>query len=934
MINNPIPFRNRISGAIAVFALTLFGVFPLRAEDVFVSASLGTVAASNNVCPPSCFAGSVSASGSASFSSASPQPPQGGRRSRFGFADGCTWSVQPDSYPGATLFVNNGTAPLQSPGVYKIYATLPAVTSCSSNIVVNMTVSGGGGDLSDPSGVGMATVPVYAFQATNTPHTWIHIGYITNTVANPIVLFSFASATPALASANRWYMDTIRFENIGDPCFGSGATQLGITGPLAAGGTNVTVTGVTAGATNVTVYANAVQIGATNFAGGFAAGSLQVTTTALVQNESITATQMKNGCTSQPSSGGLVGGGPNAQLRAFVTCWKNSANAGPIGASSSAPGSGFFYMLGATGLQAGFGSAPLGGRTLPPGACWQLVSLQNAVDDAIDSNSGGHVTNTDNFCSLEGLVFAIDSTDNGPYDIYVDEIKSGDTVVEDFEGYAVGTTNIFSAPNAAALPVPSAVYLGAPNSSLISANHAFSGSKSCRIQWQWRDGNNIRWAHIVANATAAKRFPQLDTHQPITARILVLPVGETTSHVFNGVVGSVTNSAASYSGTTNTLGVTVSGTGPFTYQWTLNGGGLPNSSTDRTYTIDGSGSGISVADNGTYSVAVSDGTCTETRTLQFTAIDPIPTITNQPANAIVLSGSTASVMSVGADGHTPGGYPLTYQWRSNGVDITDQTLDTLWITNASVADVLSYDVVVANSFGSTTSAVATLSVTTVAPGTGTGLRGEYRTLHFPANPFTGPISLTRTDAVVNLNLGNGSPDASISADNYTVRWTGQVQALGTDIYSFVTRTDDGVRLWVDGQLLINKWQAQAPTSWTNSIALTGNQKYDLVMEYYEAAVSSVAELNWFSASGSIPYTTVPQSQLYPAGASVPSIPALNYAQSDGTNLILSWSGIGTLTLVSSTNVLGPYTNIVGSVVSPYTNVIGNERQKYFRLQVQ
>ena len=500
-----------------------------------------------------------------------------------------------------------------------------------------------GNDLADATGVGSAAVPVTAFRSTNSVSTWIHIGYITNTVADPTVTFTFVSATPALAGGIRWYMDTIRFENIGDPCFGSGATQVGVTGPLAAGGTNVTVTDVTAGATNVTVYANAVEIGATNFAGGFAAGSVIVPTSPMNQGDSITATQTKSGCTSAPSTAGLAGGGPNAQIRAFFTCWKNPTNAGPIGASSSVPASGFFYMLGATGLESGFGSAPLGGITLPPGVCWQTVTLKNAVNDAIDSNSGAHVTNTDAFCSLEGMIFAIETGDNGPYDIYVDQIMNGDTVVEDFESYTIGTTNFFAAPNAATFPVPGQVYLSQPNSSLISGNYAYAGSHSARVQWQWKDGTAIRWAHVPANATPAKRYPQLDTTKPITARVLVLPVGQTTAHPFDGTVSAITNTVPVLTNTTIVLGVSVAGSGTYTYQWSWSGGGLPNPTTGRTYTIDGGGSGATTADNGIYTVEVSDGTCTEIRSVVINVLDAVPT------NPVTLTG-----ISGGQLGYTGG----------------------------------------------------------------------------------------------------------------------------------------------------------------------------------------------------------------------------------------------------------------------------------------
>ncbi len=148
-------------------------------------------------------------------------------------------------------------------------------------------------------------------------------------------------------------------------------------------------------------------------------------------------------------------------------------------------------------------------------------------------------------------------------------------------------------------------------------------------------------------------------------------------------------------------------------------------------------------------------------------------------------------------------------------------------------------------------------------GDGTGLSGAY----YSNQPmtFTNPPTLTRTDATVNFNWGSGSPDASISPDHFTVLWTGSVQAQFNEPYTFYTTTDDGVRLWVDGQLIIDKWIDQGPTEWNGSINLAGGQKYSVTMEYYENGGGAVAELSWSS-----PATTksiIPQSQLYPSYAS-------------------------------------------------------------------
>ena len=50
-------------------------------------------------------------------------------------------------------------------------------------------------------------------------------------------------------------------------------------------------------------------------------------------------------------------------------------------------------------------------------------------------------------------------------------------------------------------------------------------------------------------------------------------------------------------------------------------------------------------------------------------------------------------------------------------------------------------------------------------------------------------------------------------------------------YTFYTLTDDGVRLWVNGQLLVDKWIDQGPTDCSGQIALTAGQRYDVLMQF-------------------------------------------------------------------------------------------------------
>jgi len=142
-------------------------------------------------------------------------------------------------------------------------------------------------------------------------------------------------------------------------------------------------------------------------------------------------------------------------------------------------------------------------------------------------------------------------------------------------------------------------------------------------------------------------------------------------------------------------------------------------------------------------------------------------------------------------------------------------------------------------------------------GNGTGLRGDY----FDNIDFSNQ-KLSRTDPTVNFDWGGGSPDPSMGSDQFSVRWTGQVQAQFSETYTFYTDSDDGIRLWVNGTQVINNWTDHAPTEDAGSISLSAGQKVDIKIEYYENGGGAVAKLLWSSPSTS--KQVVPSSQLYPA----------------------------------------------------------------------
>ncbi|NND71611.1 MAG: PKD domain-containing protein [Rhodothermales bacterium] len=135
-----------------------------------------------------------------------------------------------------------------------------------------------------------------------------------------------------------------------------------------------------------------------------------------------------------------------------------------------------------------------------------------------------------------------------------------------------------------------------------------------------------------------------------------------------------------------------------------------------------------------------------------------------------------------------------------------------------------------------------------------GLLGQY----YDDEDFAG-TRLLRNDSEVDFQWASGAPDASMGADEFSVAWSGWVKPDYTELYTFYTVSDDGIRLWIDNQLVIDKWILQAATEWSGTIPLESDRWYPVRIEYYEHFGQASAELHW--ESGSETKSIVPSSAL-------------------------------------------------------------------------
>ena len=142
---------------------------------------------------------------------------------------------------------------------------------------------------------------------------------------------------------------------------------------------------------------------------------------------------------------------------------------------------------------------------------------------------------------------------------------------------------------------------------------------------------------------------------------------------------------------------------------------------------------------------------------------------------------------------------------------------------------------------------------------GVGLKGEYFSgqTHDVAN-FKG----SRIDAQVLFNWDRGLAPLGVG-DNFSVRWTGSIRPKSTESYTFWMRSDDGIRLWVDDQLIVDNWTLHAPR-WdvaSVNLDLVEGQQYSIKIEFFENGGHAVAELHWETPT--IALEAVEQIYLYP-----------------------------------------------------------------------
>jgi glucose/arabinose dehydrogenase len=121
--------------------------------------------------------------------------------------------------------------------------------------------------------------------------------------------------------------------------------------------------------------------------------------------------------------------------------------------------------------------------------------------------------------------------------------------------------------------------------------------------------------------------------------------------------------------------------------------------------------------------------------------------------------------------------------------------------------------------------------------------GPYVADYFDNRTLQGAPVLTRQDAAINFDWGGGRPGDGLPVDNFSARWTKSVTFAEEGSYKFTVTGDDGVRLLVDGEKVLDKWFPQGATTYTVTRQLTEGP-HEIVLEYFEAGGDAVARFGY------------------------------------------------------------------------------------------
>ena len=156
-------------------------------------------------------------------------------------------------------------------------------------------------------------------------------------------------------------------------------------------------------------------------------------------------------------------------------------------------------------------------------------------------------------------------------------------------------------------------------------------------------------------------------------------------------------------------------------------------------------------------------------------------------------------------------------------------------------------------------ATPTGSLASSAPASGTGLLAQYFSLINEAE-----LAQTVVDPVIdNIWSGTGPLNTILEGqnDNFSVIWSGFVEAPVTGTYIFFGTTDDGMQIYVNGMIVVDAFYYQAPTEHAGTIDLVAGQRYPIKIRNFQGSGATEAHVAWQPPGGA--KELLPTVRMYP-----------------------------------------------------------------------
>ena len=199
---------------------------------------------------------------------------------------------------------------------------------------------------------------------------------------------------------------------------------------------------------------------------------------------------------------------------------------------------------------------------------------------------------------------------------------------------------------------------------------------------------------------------------------------------------------------------------------------------------------------------------------------------------------------------------------------------------------------------------------TPAGGGASGLSAEY----FSNTTLSGPAAATRIDDQVKFNWNGGRPAPGVSASAFSAKWTGSLTPPVSGTYTFGITSDDGSRLLINGETIVDNWKDQGPTTKTATLALTAGTPVQIEVDYYNSGGGDEVNLGW-----NIPGSATPlEDAVTLAEASDVAVVYANNYGSEGEDLANIDLPAEQNTLISAVAAVNPNTVVVLNTGSAVT----------------